>query len=246
MNITLKDKIILITGASSGIGKLLAVRFAKEGATIIINYNNNYDGAMDTLNLVNQYSNNSIIAKANIMNESDIKDLYKLVYQRYGYIDILINNAGKLFDNTIEDISFDQWSEVINLNLNGSFLCTKYMIRLLYKSKLPKIFYISSIMSNKCRVNQSNYSASKAGLIALSNTAAKEFAKYKVSVNAICPGFIETNLNRDNSIKKFKAYEDSLLKFESSKDDLANFLILLCSESVRGVSGQVFYIDDRL
>lgn len=240
------DQVILITGASKGIGRSLAKEFALQRAYVIANY---FTSEIEARSLKKWSEKNKLnleLFKADVREEKEVKTMYHTLKHQYGGIDILINNAGICDDNRVTMMSFSQWENVIETNLTAVFLCSKYFSRTMILNRKGKILNIASIKGQEGMVGQCNYSASKAGVIALTKTLAKELCNFGIAVNAICPGYMVTDLNRDNESKKKIAKEKSLLGIEYSESDLLAVTNLLLSKSCNGISGRVFNVDSRI
>lgn len=246
MKVDISKKVIVITGSSRGIGSELAQFMAKEGANVCVNYNKSKECIEQLKQTMTQYNEECIFIKADVTKVSDVKILYQEVLSNYGKIDVLINNAGICDDNLLQMMTLEQWQTVINTNLLGTFLCCRSFSKTMIKQKFGKIINIASLKGQEGCIGQANYSASKAGVIGLTKTLAKELGRYNISVNAVCPGFIVTDLNRHNSEKKIIAKNRSTLDGESSLDDLLSFITFLCSDKIKGISGRVFNLDSRI
>lgn len=246
MKLDLGKKIVVITGASRGLGKALAIAFAKEGACVIGNYHSNEEEAKKTLNILQKYSSNSSMICTDVTCDADVKKMYSYVIEKYGKVDILINNAGINSDGYVNLMSKEKWDSVINTNLTGIFLCTRYFSKNMIKNKNGRIINIASLKGQLGSEGQANYAASKAGVIGYSRSLAKELGKTGVSVNVVCPGYIKTDLNRDNTYKSQVAIQMSAMSTEHSLEDYINFTLFLASDCLKGVSGQVFNIDSRI
>ncbi len=246
MNINLSNKVIVITGASKGLGSILAKSFAKENAKVILNYFHSKKEALQVFEEVCAYNDRCMLIKADISKKNDIEQMYSKIIMRYGYIDILINNAGICNDNFVRFMSEKQWEDVINLNLTGLFYCCQIFSQIMIKQKFGKIINIASIKGQEGSEQQANYAASKAGVIALTKTLAKELAYYNIAVNAVCPGFVVTDLNRKVTQKKELAIQKSLLPITTNKKDFINFVKFISSDCFLGSSGQIYNIDSRI
>lgn len=246
MNIDISKKIVVVTGASRGIGRELAKRLAAERVTVVINYFHSENDAKKLLGEISEYNSDCMLVRADVTKISDVKNMCNLVEKKFGKIDVLINNAGILMDNNIQNMKYEQWKEVIDVNLNGTFLCCREFSKIMIEQRYGKIINIGSIKGQVGSAFQVNYSASKAAVIALTKSLAKELGRFNISVNAVCPGFIVTDLNRMDEEKKIIAKNNSLLSIEHSMSDLINCLVFMVSDNLIGVSGRVFNIDSRI
>ena len=181
-----------------------------------------------------------------VTKEKDVSKLYHRVIDEFGKVDVLINNAGKCKDNYVQFMSLEQWNEVLTTNLTSMYLCSRVFSKNMIANGGGKIINISSLKGQLGSEGQCNYAASKAGVIGLTKSLAKEMGMYGVSVNAICPGFIVTDLNRLNSNKAEIAKKMSILREQSSLQDFLTFVIMLSSDLLQGISGQVFNLDSRI
>ncbi|MEN8908015.1 MAG: SDR family NAD(P)-dependent oxidoreductase, partial [Clostridiales bacterium] len=246
MFIDVKDKIVVITGASKGIGKGLALGYAKEGAKVVLNYLNSEKESNLLINEISLFNKNCISIRADVSKIDDVREFCKKTIDIYGRVDILINNAGICSDNSVVNMSDDQWDSVLNVNLKGVFNVCKVFSKDMIKNRMGKIINISSIKGTVATANQVNYSVSKSGVNVVTKVLAKELCKFGISVNSICPGFIITDLNK-NSLSKIKAAKKlTSLDTRYSFEDLLNFIILLSSDSIKNINGQIFNIDSRI
>lgn len=245
MTIDLTDKVVVVTGSSRGIGSRLVQAFAEENAKVVINYNDSEAEAEALYNRIVQRNPNCIKLRADVTNKDDVEGLYKATMLTFGKVDVLINNAGICDDNLIQEMLIEQWKKVIDVNLTGVYLCCKAFSQMMIQQNFGKIINIASLKGQEGCEGQTNYSASKAGVIGFTVALAKELGQYNISVNAICPGFIVTDLNRDCKRKKRLAEERSLLSIEHNLADLINFIIYMCSDKMCSVTGQVFNVDSR-
>lgn len=241
---SLKNKIALVTGGSRGIGKEIALELAKEGVNIGINFNNNEEKALETLDEIKSYGVEAIAIKADVSVEEDVTNLVKTVEKSLGGIDILVNNAGVTKDNLLIRMKAEEWDQVLDVNLKGTFLCTKQVARGMMKKKYGKIINISSVVAIIGNIGQGNYSASKAGLIGFTKSMARELASRGIRVNAIAPGFIETDMTKvlDDNIKDEMLKSIPLQRLGKAKD-IANLVVFLASDKADYISGEVIRVD---
>lgn len=246
MNINLIDKVVVITGASRGIGREMALRYSAEGASVVLNYNKSYDKALELYEDIIRYNSKCIMVKADITNQVETRRLYNETINNFGRVDIVVNNAGVCCDNSILKMKKKQWDNVIDINLSGTFIISKIFSKIMIKNKSGKIINIASYKGQTGCEEQVNYCASKAGVIGLTKALAKELGRYNISVNTVCPGFIETDLNRSNKKKIEIAKSMSLLDINLNLNNLINFIIYMSSDNFNAVTGQIFNIDSRI
>ena len=246
MNVNLKGKVVLVTGSSRGLGRELFIRFAKEKASVVINYCKNEQVAKELYAQICEYNSNCLLVRADVTKEQEVQNLYRQAMKKFGKIDVLINNAGKCSDNYVQFMNLEQWNEVLVTNLTSVYLCSRAFSKKMIANRNGKIINIASLKGQLGSEGQCNYAASKAGVIGLTKSLAKEMGTYGVSVNAICPGFIVTDLNRMNSNKAEIAEQMSILRDKRSLEDFLSFVMLLSSDELIGISGQVFNLDSRI
>ena len=237
----LKGKSAIITGASRGIGKAIAIKFAKEGANIVINYRNNEEEALKVKEELEQLGVKTLIVKADISDLKQAENLIKQAKKEFGQVDILINNAGITKDNLIIRMKESEFDQVIKINLKGAFNCLKAVTPIMLKQRSGKIVNMSSVVGNPGQVN---YCASKAGIIGMTKSLAREIGVRGINVNAIAPGFIDTDMTRvlTEEQKKNILSQIPLNKF-GNIEDIANTALFLASENSNYITGQVIHID---
>ena len=240
----LKGKSAIITGASRGIGKAIAIKFAKEGANIVINYRNNEEEALKVKEELEQLGVKTLIVKADISDLKQAENLIKQAKKEFGQVDILINNAGITKDNLIIRMKDSEFDQVIKINLKGAFNCLKAVTPIMLKQRSGKIVNMSSVVGVIGNPGQVNYCASKAGLIGMTKSLAREIGVRGINVNAIAPGFIDTDMTRvlTEEQKKNILSQIPLNKF-GNIEDIANTALFLASENSNYITGQVIHID---
>lgn len=245
MNIS--GKKVIITGGSRGIGKEIALTLAKHGADIIINYSNSPKKALEVVDMIKELGANAYAIKADISKMDEASNLIKEAYDKFGNIDVLVNNAGITKDNLLMRMTEEEWDDVMAVNLKGTFNVTKSIIRKMMKQKSGSIINISSVVGITGNPGQCNYSASKAGIIGFTKSLAKEIGKKNIRVNAIAPGFIQTEmtdqLNED--LKKSYLNNIALNKFGNATD-VANAVLFLSSDLSEYITGQTLVVDGGL
>ena len=240
----LNDKIALVTGASRGIGREIAKRLAKDGAYVIINYAGSVDKAEETLAQVKELGGDGEIYKCNVADEKECEAMVKDILTKHGKVDILVNNAGITRDKLVMAMSDDEFMDVINTNLLGAFHTIKLLSRNFLKLKGGRIINISSVSGILGNPGQANYSASKAGIIGLTKSVAREYAAKGVCVNAIAPGFIATDMtdSMPDSVKE-AAVATIPMKHMGKPEDIAEAVAFLASDAAAYITGQVLCVD---
>jgi 3-oxoacyl-[acyl-carrier protein] reductase len=240
----LNRKIALVTGGSRGIGREIALALAKEGNNIAISYGNNKDRAMEVVNEIKSFGVDAIAVKSDVSISEDVTNLVKSVEESLGTVDILVNNAGITKDNLLIRMTEEDWDKVMDVNLKGVFLCTKAVSRSMMKKRYGKIINITSVVGITGNAGQGNYAASKAGVIGFTKSMAKELASRGIRVNAVAPGFIQTDMT---DVLKEEIKADMLkiipLNTMGNPSDIANLVVFLASEKSDYITGQVIKID---
>lgn len=241
---TLTGKCALITGASRGIGRAIAVALAKAGADVAINYAGNEEAAKQTEDICAAYGVSTLVVRADVANAEECKTMVEQVKERFGKIDILVNNAGITKDKLMIGMSEADFMDVINTNLKGSFLCMQMVSKLMLKQRSGRIINLSSVVGLHGNAGQVNYAASKAGVIGMTKSAAKELASRGITVNAVAPGMIETDMTAVIPEKAKDAMMASIPAGRAGKpEEIANVVAFLASEEAAYITGQVISVD---
>ena len=240
----LKGKCAVITGASRGIGKCIATKFAKEGANVVINYRNNEEEALKVKKELEDLGSQVLVVKADVSELEQAENLIKEAKKEFGRVDILVNNAGITKDNLIIRMKEEDFDRVIKTNLKGAFNCLKAVTPIMLKQKYGKIVNMASVVGVVGNPGQVNYCASKAGLIGMTKSLAKEIGSRNITVNAIAPGFIDTDMTKILSDdKKKKILSQIPLNKFGNVEDIANVALFLGSENSNYITGQVIHVD---
>ncbi|WP_137789693.1 3-oxoacyl-[acyl-carrier-protein] reductase [Bacillus sp. E(2018)] len=240
----LSGKSVLVTGASRGIGRAIALYFAKNGAKVAVNYSGSEEKANEVVNEIKENGGTAFAIKADISSSEDVTNMVKTVVDEFGSLDVLVNNAGITRDNLLMRMKEEDWDAVINTNLKGVFLTTKAVTRQMMKQRKGRIINIASIVGVSGNAGQANYVAAKAGVIGLTKTAAKELSSRGITVNAIAPGFIETDMTGklEEGIKTEMLRNIPLARF-GQPDDIASAAAFLASDASSYITGQTLHVD---
>ena len=243
-NMELSGKTALVTGAGRGIGAAIAKKLADKGATVIINYSGNDKAAQDTLDDIAADGNKAEIYKCNVADYEEVEHMIQYVVQKYKKIDILINNAGITRDGLIMRMSEKDFDDVIDVNLKGTFNCIRHVARQMIKQRCGRIVNMSSVVGIAGNAGQVNYAAYKAGVIGITKSAAKELAARGITVNAIAPGYIDTDMTRvlSDDIKD-GIVSQIPLKRMGQVSDIADAAVFLVSDRASYITGQVLSVD---
>lgn len=234
----------LITGAGHGIGRAIALRLAKEGIHIVINYSSSEDEAAELAREAEAFGVETLLVKADISKEEEVEKLFEKALTISGRIDILVNNAGITRDNLLLRMSEEDFDRVMEINLKGSFLCMKKAARIMLKQRYGRIINISSVVGLRGNAGQVNYAASKAGLIGMTKSLAKELASRNITVNALAPGMIETKMSEQMSDAAKKAMLERIPAGRIGRpEEVANAAAFLASEEAAYITGQVLCVD---
>jgi 3-oxoacyl-[acyl-carrier protein] reductase len=240
----LKGKVAIITGGSRGIGRAIAIRFAEEGARVVINYAENNEAAKDVVSGALNKGLEILSIKGSVASANDVKNLIEETKKSYGRIDILVNNAGIKRDGFLMMMKERDWDEIINVNLKGTYLCCREVIKTMISQRGGRIINITSLTGVVGQAGQTNYAASKGGIISFTKALAKEVAHFGILVNAMAPGFIETDMLRDvpEEILKESIRVIPLQRF-GKPEEIADVALFLASEMSNYITGQVLHVN---
>ena len=238
------SKYVLITGASRGIGAEIAKRFAQAGANIVVNYSGSQEKAEAVVASIKENGGEAIAVKANVSDAESVKAMVEEAMAAFGSVDILVNNAGITRDNLMMRMKDDEWDDVINTNLKGVFVCTKAVTRQMMKQRSGRIVNIASIVGVMGNAGQANYVASKAGVIGLTKTTARELASRGITANAVAPGFITTDMTDalNDEIQQSMMAQIPLGRF-GKPEEVAKAALFLASDEASYMTGQTLHLD---
>lgn len=239
-----ENKIVLVTGAGRGIGSSIAKRFASEGAEVIVNYSGNDEAAQKTVNEITATGGQAQKYKCSVNDSESVKVMIDEIIKKFGRIDILVNNAGITKDGLMLRMTDEDFDRVIDVNLKGTFNCTKYVSKYMLKQKSGKIINISSVVGLSGNAGQVNYSASKAGIIGITKSAAKELSSRGITVNAVAPGYVDTDMTKvlSDNIRN-EILKNIPLQRMGNVEDISNCVAFLASEDASYITGQVISVD---
>lgn len=239
-----KDKVVLVTGSSIGIGRSIAVKFAKEGANVIINYKSNKKEAEAITEVISNYGNKCINIQADVSKEKDVSDMVNKIINEFGHIDILVNNAGIAIDSEFEDKNAKDWKDTLENNLISVFLVSKYVGKYMLERQYGKIINISSTNGLDTTYPYSiDYDASKSGIVNLTKNLAIQYAPY-INVNAVAPGWVDIGMNDDLSKSYLRAEREKiLLKRFAEPEEIADAVLFLASDKARYIDGETIRVD---
>ncbi|WP_421384542.1 3-oxoacyl-[acyl-carrier-protein] reductase [Bacillus salacetis] len=240
----LEGKTALVTGASRGIGREIALELARQGANVAVNYAGSEAKANEVTDEIKAMGRDAFSIQCNVADGDSVQAMVKETISRFGSLDILVNNAGITRDNLLMRMKENEWDDVINTNLKGVFLCTKAVSRQMMKQRSGRIINISSIVGVSGNPGQANYVAAKSGVIGLTKTSARELAARGITVNAVAPGFISTDMTDELSeeVKSEMLKGIPLSRFGEAKD-IAKVVSFLASEDSSYMTGQTLHVD---
>jgi len=240
-------KTAIVTGASGGIGTAIAIKLNNLGYNLVLNYNNNIDSLNDVVATFGNKEPKTILVKADISDYNQAAELINKALDDFGRIDLLVNNAGITRDRLLSMMSEDDFNAVISINLNGTFNCTRHVCKKMIKQKSGRIINISSVVGLMGNIGQINYSASKAGVIGLTKSTAKELARKNITCNAIAPGFIDTHMTDAMSEEaKNEVIKNIPLRRLGTPEDVAELVAFLASDQASYITGQIISVDGGL
>lgn len=241
----LSDQVALVTGASRGIGAVIAQRLASDGAKVAVNYQASEEAALQVVRKITEAGGDAAVISGDVSREDDADALVKQVIEQWGRIDILVNNAGITRDRLLLRMTTEDWDRVLEVNLRGAFLCTKYVMPHLIRRRQGRVVNISSVVGLGGNPGQANYAASKAGLIGFTKAVAREVASRNITVNALAPGFIDTGGMVDQMTEEARKTVLGRIPMErfGSADDVAEAVSFLCGPGAGYITGQVITID---
>lgn len=240
----LDGKTALVTGASRGIGRAIAIKLASEGASVAINYAGNAKAAEEVKSIIEAAGGKAMLVQADVSSAESVEAMIKEVVEAFGGIDILVNNAGITRDGLLMRMKEEDWDAVINTNLKGVFYCTKAVSKLMMKKRAGRIVNMASVVGLTGNAGQANYAAAKAGVIGFSKTMAKELASRGIIVNMVAPGYIDTDMTAVLSESVRETMVSGIpLGRAGTPEDVANAVLFLVSDAASYITGQVINVD---
>ena len=243
----LKDKNTIVSGGSRGIGRAISSSFVQLGASVTVVYKSNKQEAESLVDELNKYKDQIQIVQGDISNEVDVNNIIEQSRNKFGDLHILVNNAGITSDTLLVRMKQEDWSKVIDINLTGTFNMTKAVMRGMIKNKYGRIINISSVVGEIGNLGQSNYSAAKAGIIGFTKSIAREVATRGITVNAVAPGFVETEMTNDLSDEQKELILNAIpMNRYAATNDIAGAVCFLASDNASYITGQTLNVDGGL
>ena len=238
----LQEKVAIVTGASRGIGRAVALGLAAEGANVVVNYASSTTAAAEVVADITALGSYGIAVQADVSKSAQVEALFKAALEKWGRVDVLVNNAGITRDTLLLRMSPEDWQAVIDLNLTGVFLCTRAASKVMLKQRAGRIINIASVAGQMGNPGQANYSAAKAGVIGFTKTVAKELASRSITVNAVAPGFIATDMT--SNLKSDEILNFIPLGRYGQPEEVAGMVRFLAADPAAAyITGQVFNVD---
>jgi len=244
--VRLKGKVALVTGSSRGVGRAIALAYAREGASVVINYTANQAAGEEVITAIKEMGEKAVLVKADVSKAADAEALVQKGVDEFGGIDILVNNAGLSRPAMLLKMTEDQWDQVVDIHLKGAFLCSQFAARHMKEQNKGKIINVTSVAGIVGTVGQINYSAAKGGLLSFTKSAARELARYNVCVNVICLGIVATDMTEkirtDEKLKEIYMNRILLKRF-AEPDDISPAFVFLSSDESDYITGQLLCVD---
>ncbi|HDH86796.1 MAG: 3-oxoacyl-ACP reductase [Desulfobacterium sp. 4572_20] len=242
----LKEKVALITGSSRGVGRAIALAYAREGASVVVNYTSNQTAAEEVVEEIKKNGSRATLFKADVAKAAEAEALVRKGIEEFGRLDILVNNAGFSRPAMLLKMSEDQWDQVIDIHLKGAFLCTQFAARHMKEQNRGKIINVTSVAGIVGTVGQINYSSAKGGLLSFTKSAARELARYNICVNVISLGIVATDMTEkirtDEKLKEIYMNRILLKRFAEA-DDISPAFVFLGSDESSYITGQLLCVD---
>jgi 3-oxoacyl-[acyl-carrier protein] reductase len=242
----IKDKIALVTGSSRGVGRAVALGFAKEGANVIVNYTSNEKAANEVVEAIQSIGSKAVAMKADVAQKSDAENLVNKAIETFGRLDILVNNAGFTRPAMMIKMAEEQWDEVVDIHLKGAFLCSQAAALQMKEQNSGKIINVTSVAGLVGTVGQINYSAAKGGIISMTKSIARELARYNVCANVISLGIVATDMTEkirsDEKLKEIYMNRILLKRF-AEPDDISPAFVFFASDESNYITGQLLCVD---
>ena len=244
MSLELDDKIALVTGSSKGLGRAIAIRLAEKGVRVAVNYNTSPDSAGEVVKAITDAGGSAIAVKGDVANLDQVVAMVKQVEEELGAVEILVNNAGIINDQLLIRMSDEAWRQVIDINLNGTFYCTRAVLRNMVRARWGRIINIGSVVGLRGNPAQTNYSASKAAIMGFTKALAKEVANRNITANVVTPGYFETETTAILTDEQKARWLSVIPQGHFGEvDDVAHMVTYLADEKAKYITGQVISVD---